>query len=65
MNIQELESEVARLSKSDLTAFSQCFEDFIAEAWDKQLEADVAGGKLDSLGRQADAHFNAGRCTPL
>jgi predicted metal-dependent HD superfamily phosphohydrolase len=65
MSIQELKSEVTRLSKPDLAAFAQWFEDFIADSWDKQMEADVAAGKLDHLAKQADAQFEAGRCTPL
>jgi len=65
MSVQELESEVTRLSKSDLAAFTQWFEDFVADSWDKQLEADVAAGKLDHVAQQADAQFEAGRCTPL
>jgi hypothetical protein len=65
MSIQELESEVARLSQPDLAAFSQWFEEFVADAWDEQIETDIANGKLDHLARQADEHFDAGRCTPL
>jgi hypothetical protein len=65
MSIQELESEVTRLSKSDLTAFSERFEEFIANSCDKQIESDVANGKLDRVARQADEQFEAGRCTPL
>jgi hypothetical protein len=65
VSVQELESEVARLSKPDLDAFTRWFEDFVADSWDKQIEADIAKGKLDHLGKQADAQFEAGRCTPL
>ena len=65
MSIQELESEVTRLSQADLAAFSQWFEDFVADAWDEQIETDIAKGRLDHLARQADEHFAAGRCTPL
>jgi len=65
MSIQELESEVTRLSKPDLAAFNQWFEEFIADSWDKQIESDIAHGKLNQLARQADEHFEAGRCTPL
>ena len=65
MSVHELESEVTRLSKPDLAAFVQWFEDFIADSWDKQIEADAASGKLDHLAKQADAQFEAGRCTPL
>ena len=65
MSIQELETEVTRLSKPDLAAFNQWFEEFIADSWDRQIETDIANGKLDYLARQADEHFEAGRCTPL
>ena len=65
MSVQEIESEVTRLSPAELTAFAAWFEEFVAEAWDKRLEADIAAGKLDPLARQADAQFEAGRCTPL
>jgi len=65
MSIQELESEVSQLSKPDLAAFCQWFEEFVADSWDKQIETDISDGKLDHLGRHADEHFEAGRCTPL
>jgi hypothetical protein len=65
MSIQELESEVTRLSKPDLAAFYQWFEEYVADSWDKQIEADIGAGKLDHLAQQADAQFEAGHCTPL
>jgi hypothetical protein len=65
MSVQELESGVSRLSQTDLAAFTQWFEEFVADSWDKQIENDIANGKLDPLARQADEHFEAGRCTPL
>jgi hypothetical protein len=63
MSVLELESEVARLSKPDLAVFTKWFENFVADNWDKQIEADVASGKLDSLALQADKHFSERRCT--
>ena len=33
--------------------------------WDKQFEADVAAGKLDSLAKKALQHLKEGRCTDL
>jgi hypothetical protein len=65
MSVQELESAVAQLSPPELAAFTEWFEHFIAEAWDAQLESDIRAGKLDHLARQADEHFQSGRCTPL
>ena len=65
MSVKELESVVARLSPTELSAFADWFEDYMAEAWDKQIEADLKAGKLDRLGHQADKDFDAGRCQPL
>ncbi len=65
MSVQELESAVARLSSAELVAFTEWFEEFVADAWDKQLESDIGAGKLAHLAKQADDHFKAGRCTPL
>jgi hypothetical protein len=65
VSVQELESAVVGLSPSELAAFSQWFERFVAETWDARLEADVRAGKLDHLAQQADEQFEAGRCTPL
>ncbi len=65
VSIKELESAVASLSPSELAAFADWFENFVADEWDKQIETDARGGKLDHLARRADEHFDAGRCTPL
>jgi len=65
MSLQDLESAVSRLSPPELTAFSQWFEEFLADAWDRQIEKDVRAGRLDEAGGKADEHFEAGRCTPL
>lgn len=65
MRVAELEAAVVRLSSAELTAFAQWFEEYVADAWDRQIEADIAAGQLDKAGRQADEAFEAGRCTPL
>ena len=65
MSVKELESVVAKLSPAELSAFAEWFEEFMADAWDKQIDADVRAGKLDHLGKQADDDFKAGRCRPL
>lgn len=40
-------------------------EDFLDNAWDKQFEKDVAGGRLDSLGNEALRDLRQGRCPDL
>ncbi|CAN5183656.1 hypothetical protein BH23GEM4_BH23GEM4_20350 [soil metagenome] len=65
MSIQELEVAVAQLDRDELARFAEWFEEYRADQWDRQIEADVAAGRLDALGRQADEDFEAGRATAL
>ncbi len=65
MSIEELESVVSGLTESDLSRFSQWFEEFMAHQWDKEIERDLASGRLDATLQRADEHYKAGRCTPL
>ena len=65
MSVEELQSAVAQLPAEELDRFSQWFEEFLAEQWDRRIEADVLAGRMDAAGRRADEDFEAGRCTPL
>jgi hypothetical protein len=61
--LEELEAAVQRLSPQDRATFRAWFAEFDAEEWDRQLEADVAAGRLDWLVAEAWADRQAGRCT--
>ncbi|MEO6785954.1 MAG: hypothetical protein ABI318_07445 [Chthoniobacteraceae bacterium] len=65
MSIEELESAVSGLRADELSRFSQWFEEFMADQWDRQIEQDVKAGRLDAALKRADEHYKAGRCTPL
>ncbi len=65
MSLHELEAAVAQLPPEELTAFARWFEEYLADAWDRRIEADIRAGRLDEAGRRADADFEAGRCQPL
>jgi len=65
MSLAELEKAVATLPPEEFSEFSSWFEDFLAEQWEKKLEADVATGKLDSLADKADKDFETGCCGAL
>jgi hypothetical protein len=65
MSLQELENAVSQLPKEELTAFARWFEEYLADAWDRRIEADIQAGRLDVAGRRAEADFEAGHCTPL
>jgi hypothetical protein len=59
--LKEIESAVSQLSAAELTAFRDWFAEFDAEAWDRQIEADVAAGKLDDLAQRALQCLRGGR----
>ena len=65
MSLPDIETAVAALPPAELTAFAAWFEEYLADAWDRRIEADILAGRLDAAGDRADADFDAGRCTPL
>jgi hypothetical protein len=65
MSIEELESVVSGLPAAELARFSNWFEEFMADQWDRQIEQDALSGRLDAALKRADDHYEAGRCTPL
>jgi hypothetical protein len=65
MSLPELESAIAQLPAEQLSEFARWFEEHLADAWDRQVEADIRAGRLDEAGRKTDAEFEAGRCKPL
>jgi hypothetical protein len=65
MSVEELETVVSSLSPEELARFSEWFGEFLADQWDRQIEADILTGRLDAAAKRADEDFEAGRCTPL
>ncbi len=65
MSVHDLETAVTKLSKEELASFSHWFEEYLADAWDQQIEADILAGRFETAGKRAIADFEAGRCTPL
>jgi hypothetical protein len=65
MSVQELENAIRQLSREDFVRLAQWIDDYRADEWDRQIEADIRAGHLDEAGRRADADFDSGRCTPL
>lgn len=63
--IQEIEAAVRQLSPDELARFREWFAEFDADLWDRQIEQDVAAGRLDALAGEALEDFRAGKCTDL
>lgn len=63
--VQDLERQIAELSPEELAVFRKWYAEFDAEAWDRQLEADIREGKLDAMAQRALRDHAAGKSTKL
>ena len=65
MSIKEIEQAVSKLSRDELAAFRKWFIEFDWEAWDREIEEDVASGRLDAVIQEVDDDIRAGRVSDL
>ena len=65
MSVQELESAISKLPPDQLAALGEWFDEYRADAWDRQIERDAKTGRLDALVGEARADIAAGRTRPL
>jgi hypothetical protein len=63
--LAQIEDAVRKLTPADQAAFDAWYEEYKASEWDKQIERDIASGRLDWLAAEAKADHAAGRCTDL
>ena len=61
--VTEVEEALRQMTPEELAAFRSWYAEFDAEEWDRQLEADVAAGRLDWLIAEARNDKKEGRCT--
>jgi hypothetical protein len=65
MGIKEIEKAIVQLPARDLDRLAHWLEDFRAQMWDKQIEEDLAAGRLDALLAEVDEEYEAGLSQPL
>ena len=63
--VEQIESRIKNLSPEELAKLRAWFAEFDAQAWDRQIEADSAAGKLDRLIEDSLAEHQAGKSRPL
>jgi hypothetical protein len=59
--VEQIGQEIAALTAKELAAFRKWYEEFDSAAWDRQIEADAAAGKLDAVAEAALAAYRAGK----
>ncbi|MHC5727031.1 MAG: hypothetical protein ACYT04_37835 [Nostoc sp.] len=52
LTLEQIESAILQLSPDEYKKLIEWFADLDYERWDKQLEKDVADGKLEAYGSQ-------------
>ena len=63
--MESLEQAIEQLSPAELARFRRWFSRFDADAWDAQIEADAAAGKLDALAEEALAEYRNGQAREI
>ena len=65
MSVKEIETAITQLSVKDLAELVGWLENYQAQLWDKQIEADLEAGRLDALLAEVDKEYEAGLGQPL
>jgi hypothetical protein len=63
--LETLEHDVQSLTPQELAEFRAWFAEYDWQLWDRQLEQDVAAGKLDAIAAEALAEYERGETTKL
>ena len=63
--VEQIESRIKNLSPEELAKLRAWFAEFDTQAWDRQIEADSAAGKLDRFIEDSLAEHQAGKSRPL
>lgn len=65
MTLEQLEHEILKLPTEDFRKLADWVAERDQDRWDRQLEADIAAGRLDALCDEAVRDHLAGRTRPL
>ena len=65
LTIEQLQNAVEKLPPEKLALFRRWFEEFAADQWDEQIDADIKAGKWDALADAALAEHASGQSRKL
>jgi hypothetical protein len=63
--LEAIEHDVQNLTPEEFAAFRAWLADYDWQLWDRELERDVAAGKLDALAEESLAELERGETTEL
>ncbi len=65
MGVKDIEAAITQLSLKDVAKLANWLTDYQAELWDRQIEEDLAAGRLDALLAEVEKEHTAGLTQPL
>ncbi|PSB45476.1 hypothetical protein [Chamaesiphon polymorphus] len=65
MTVDQIQAAILQLSPTDYAELTKRLADLDYDRWDRQLENDIAAGKLDFLAKEALADYNSGEYRTL
>ena len=63
--VAEIESAISSLPIQDARRVADWLQEYLDAKWDKELDEDIAAGRLDALWEKAKTDIAAGRVKPL
>jgi len=63
--LEEIEAAIETLPPEELKKLRVWMTKYEADAWDRQIEADINAGELDTHADEALAELDSGQCRPL
>ncbi|HXR46781.1 MAG TPA: hypothetical protein VN784_05015 [Candidatus Limnocylindrales bacterium] len=63
--VAEIENALQALPLAEARKVAGWLQQYLDEKWDRQIDADIAAGKLDQLAEKAVGDYRAGRVKPL
>ena len=63
--LEKIEQDISSLDPNDVRKLADWLDEYKAELWDRQMEADAKAGKLDKLIAEARCEIAEGKVRPL
>ena len=63
--VVEIEKALQTLPVEDARKIADWLQHYLDEKWDRQIDGDIAAGRLDKLADKAMEDYHAGRIKPL
>lgn len=61
----EVETAIKQLPEGEVRDLAKWLQEYLDQMWDRQIEADLASGKLDRMIAQAEADIASGNVSDL